>query len=549
MATTSSTTSSSPHIRSLIPARIDRLPWSRFHTRLVMALGVAWILDGLEITIAANVGSDLTLRSTLNMSAGAVSDIAWWYLIGEVIGALFFGRLSDKLGRKNLFMITLGVYLVGSGLTACTPNGGHWFIMLYATRIIAGMGIGGEYAAINSAIDEMIPARFRGRVDIAVNGTYWAGAILGTIVTLWVLNHVAPAWGWRVAYFVGPVLALCIIIVRRNLPESPRWQIMHGRQAAAEQTIANIEAQVSSTKGPLPPVDDSKELEITPARQIGYLSLLKTLFQMYPGRSVLVAALMITQSFLYNAIFFTSSLVLEYFFKVPATHTSYYFFAFAAGNLLGPLTIGRLFDTIGRKPMIAGTYITAGVLLVITAFLFKNGDLNATTQTICWAVVFFFASAGASAGYLTASEVFPLEVRAQSIAVFFAIAQCFGAFGTHWYGHLIGNGTDRNSLFVGYIVGAGAMILGGVIAIFFGVAAEGKALEDVARPLSVIGKPSEAIFRAGAETRGIAPLAPGDGSASLGSGSGSGLVPDPRLAGHDDPARAKRRKLRRDDEF
>jgi MFS family permease len=535
MATTSSTTSS-PNIRSLIPARIDRLPWSRFHTRLVAALGIAWILDGLEITIAANVGSDLTLRDTLNMSAGAVSDIAWWYLIGEVIGALFFGRLSDRLGRKNLFVITLGVYLIGSGLTAVTPNGGHWFIFLYATRIIAGMGIGGEYAAINSAIDEMIPAKFRGRVDLAVNGTYWAGAILGTIVTLWVLNHVAPAWGWRVAFIVGPVLAVFIIFVRRNLPESPRWQIMHGRQAEAEASIREFEEQVERTTGPLPPVDESKELEIHPTRHFGYLELLKTLFQHYPKRSVLVAALMITQSFLYNAIFFTSSLVLEYFFHVPATHTSYYFFAFAAGNLLGPLTIGRLFDTIGRKPMIAGTYITAGVLLVITAFLFKAGSLNATTQTLCWAVVFFFASAGASAGYLTASEVFPLEVRAQAIAVFFAIAQIFGAFGTHWYGHLIGNGTDRTNLFIGYIVGAGAMILGGVIAIFFGVAAEGKALEDVAKPLSVIGKPSEAIFRSGSNTKGVDPFAAGAGS--TGSAS-TGTVPDPRLGLHDDPRRAQ----------
>jgi MFS family permease len=505
MATTSSTTTSSPNIRSLIPARIDRLPWSRFHTRLVTALGVAWVLDGLEITIASNVGSDLTLKNTLNMSAGAVSDIAWWYLIGEVIGALFFGRLSDKLGRRNLFMITLGVYLVGSGLTALTPSGGHWFIFLYATRIVAGMGIGGEYAAINSAIDEMIPARYRGRIDLAVNGTYWAGAIIGTIATLWLLNHFAPFWGWRVAYLVGPVLALCIIYVRRNLPESPRWQIMHGRQEAAEESIREIEEQVSRTKGPLPPVDDSKELEIHPAAQFGYLHLLRTLFKLYPGRSVLVATLMITQSFLYNAIFFTSSLVLEFYFHVKPTNTSYYFFAFAAGNLLGPLTLGHLFDTIGRKKMIAGTYITAGVLLVITAVLFKNGDLTATTQTICWAVVFFFASAGASAGYLTASEVFPLEVRAQSIAVFFAIAQCFGAFGTHWYGHLIGDGSNRNSLFVGYLVGAGAMILGGVVAIFFGVAAEGKALEDVAKPLSVIGKPSEAIFRSGSGRRGIDP--------------------------------------------
>jgi MFS family permease len=498
MATSvSATERDTPRIRSLIPARIDRLPWSRFHTRLVMALGVAWILDGLEITIASNVGPDLTLRNTLNMSAGSVADIAWWYLIGEVIGALFFGRLSDRLGRRNLFVVTLGVYLVGSGLTAITPAGGYWFIFLYATRVIAGMGIGGEYAAINSAIDEMIPAKYRGRVDLAVNGTYWAGAILGTIATLFLLNHVAPAWGWRIAYLVGPVLALVIIYVRRNLPESPRWQVMHGKASEAEASIQEIENDVAATKGALPPVDQSRELEIRPTERLGYLALLKVLFQHYPTRSILVAALMITQSFLYNAIFFTSGLVLEFYFGVKATDTGYYFFAFAAGNLLGPLLLGRLFDTVGRKKMIAGTYILAGALLIITAVLFKNGALTATTQTICWAVVFFFASAGASAGYLTASEVFPLEVRAQSIAVFFAIAQLFGAFGSHWYGHLIGNGHDRNSLFVGYLVGAIAMIIGGLAAVFFGVNAEGKALEDVAKPLSVISKPAQAIFRPG----------------------------------------------------
>jgi MFS family permease len=419
------------------------------------------------------------------MSSGGVADIAWWYLIGEVIGALFFGRLSDKLGRRNLFVITLGVYLIGSGLTAVTPAGAHWFIFLYATRVIAGMGIGGEYAAINSAIDEMIPARYRGRVDLAVNGTYWAGAILGTVVTLWMLNHIEPQLGWRVAFVVGPALALVIIYVRRNLPESPRWQVMHGRARQAEVTLAKIEAEVASSRGTLPPVDTSRELEIRPAERISYLALLRVLFQQYPTRSILVAALMITQSFLYNAIFFTSGLVLEFYFKVKATDTSYYFFAFAVGNLLGPLTIGRLFDTVGRKKMIAGTYILAGVLLVITAFLFKDGDLNAATQTICWAVVFYFASAGASAGYLTASEVFPLEVRAQAIAVFFAIAQLFGAFGSHWYGHLIGTGHDRNNLFVGYMVGAIAMIIGGIVAVFFAVNAEGKSLEDIAKPLSV----------------------------------------------------------------
>jgi MFS family permease len=525
MATTASTTESSPHIRSLIPARIDRLPWSKFFTRLVVALGIAWVLDGLEITIAANVGPDLTLHNTLNLGAGAVADIAWWYLIGEVIGALFFGHLSDRLGRKNLFVITLGIYLVGSGLTAVTPGGGHWIIFLYATRIIAGMGIGGEYAAINSAIDEMIPAKYRGRIDIAVNGTYWGGALIGTVITLVVLNHVTAEWGWRIAYLVGPVLALCIIYVRRNLPESPRWQIMHGREAEAEASIREIEEHVEATKGSLPPVDESRELEITPTARIGYFHLLVTLFRTYPTRSILVFALMSTQSFLYNAIFFTYGLVLEFFFHVKATDTAYYFFAFAAGNLLGPLTIGRLFDTIGRRKMISGTYLLSGVLLLIVAFLFKGGHLNATTQTLAWAVIFFFASAGASAGYLTASEVFPLEVRAKAIAVFFAIAQLFGAFGSAWYGHLIGTGNDRNTLFAGYVVGAVAMMLGGLAAVFFAVNAEGKSLEDVATPLSVIGRPPEAIFRAG-DHRGASPRA-------------EGTVPDPRPAGHDDTARTR----------
>jgi MFS family permease len=490
-------TASTPAIRSLIPARIDRLPWSRFHTKLVIALGVAWILDGLEITIAANVGPDLTLNNTLHMSASAVADIATWYLIGEVIGALFFGQLSDKLGRKNLFMVTLGVYLIGSGLTAATPKGGQWFIFLYGTRVLAGMGIGGEYAAINSAIDEMIPARFRGRVDLAVNGTYWAGAFLGTIVTLVALNHITAVWGWRVAYLVGPVLALVIILVRRHLPESPRWQIMHGREKQAEASIAEIEADVEKTKGNLPPVDPDKELEIRPTENIGYVALLRSLFRHYPSRAIYGGTLMITQSFLYNAIFFTYGLVLQFFFHVPPTHTAYYFMAFCAGNLLGPLTIGRLFDTIGRRKMISGTYLISGILLVITAQLFKAGTLNAVTQTLCWSVIFFFASAGASAGYLTVSEIFPLEVRAKAIAVFFAIAQCFGSLGSHLYGHLIGTGKDPNSLYWGYLLGAGAMILGGVVAAFLAVDAEGKSLEEIATPLSVIAKPAEAIFRAG----------------------------------------------------
>jgi MFS family permease len=359
------------------------------------------------------------------------------------------------------------------------------------------MGIGGEYAAINSAIDEMIPARYRGRVDIAVNGTYWAGAFLGTIVTLVALNHISPRLGWRVAFLVGPVLALVIIFVRRHLPESPRWQIMHGREKEAEASIAEIEADVAATKGEAPPVDPSRELVIRPTKQIGYVALLRALFKHYPARTIYGGTLMITQSFLYNAIFFTYGLVLQFFFHVPPGRTPYYFMAFAAGNLLGPLTIGRLFDTIGRRKMISGTYLVSGILLIITAQLFKAGALNAVTQTLCWSVIFFFASAGASAGYLTVSEIFPLEVRAKAIAVFFAIAQVFGSLGSHLYGHLIGTGKDPNSLYWGYMLGAGAMILGGVVAAFLAVDAEGKSLEDVAKPLSVIGGSAEGIFRAG----------------------------------------------------
>jgi MFS family permease len=339
-------------------------------------------------------------------------------------------------------------------------------------------------------------------VDIAVNGTYWAGAFLGTIVTLIALNHISATLGWRVAYLVGPVLAFVIIIVRRHLPESPRWQIMHGRQEQAEGSIAEIEEDVGKIKGELPPVDPSRELEIRPTEQIGYLALLKTLFQHYPSRSIYGATLMITQSFLYNAIFFTYGLVLQFFFHVSPGNTPYYFMAFCAGNLLGPLTIGRLFDSLGRRKMIAGTYLLSGILLIITAQLFKAGALNAVTQTLCWTVIFYFASAGASAGYLTVSEIFPLEVRAKAIAVFFAIAQCFGSLGSNLYGRLIGEGKDPNSLYWGYLLGAGAMILGGVVAAFLAVDAEGKSLEDIAKPLSVIGGSSEGIFRSGDPRQG-----------------------------------------------
>jgi MFS family permease len=361
-------------------------------------------------------------------------------------------------------------------------------IYLYATRIVAGTGIGGEYAAINSAIDEMIPARYRGRIDIAVNGTYWGGAIIGTLGSLLFLKVVSLHLGWRLGFLIGPVLGAVILLVRRRLPESPRWQLMHGRAAEAERSIAYIEEQARAAGLEVPPVDDSKAIDIRPAPQIGYLTLLKVLFRDYWPRSALGATLMITQSFLYNAIFFTYTLVLTKIYGVSASDAPVYLIAFCVGNLTGPLTIGRLFDTIGRKQMIAGTYLLSGAMLAVTAALFNAGVLNAVTQTIAWCVIFFFASAGASAAYLTVSEIFPLEVRAQAIAVFFAIAQCFGALGPVLYGHLIGTGHDTFKLFIGYLIGAGAMIIGGIAEIFLGIAAEGRSLEDVAHPLSLVRK-------------------------------------------------------------
>jgi len=454
----------------------------------VVALGVAWILDGLEITVASAVADTLTRPETLGLSSAAVGLIASVYLAGEVVGALFFGRLSDKLGRRNLFMITLGVYLVGSGLTALTlGNSAGWVVFLYVTRFIAGTGIGGEYAAINSAIDELIPARYRGRVDIAVNGTYWAGAIIGTLGTFVFLKAIDISLGWRLAFLLGPVLGLVILVVRRNLPESPRWQVMNGRVEEAERTISHIEHEVEATGVTLPPVDESKAIVLRPAEKVGYVALTRVLFRDYPSRSVLGASLMISQSFLYNAIFFTYTLVLGKFYGVASESAPLYLIAFAVGNLAGPLTIGHFFDTIGRRKMITGTYLLSGVLLAISAVLFNAGVLNAVTQTIAWCVIFYFASAGASAAYLTVSEIFPLEVRAKAIAVFFAIAQCFGALGPVIYGALIGDGSEPFKLFLGYLLGAVVMIAGGLVAWFLGVDAEGRSLEEIAAPLAVAG--------------------------------------------------------------
>jgi MFS family permease len=469
-------------IRTTVPARLDRLGWSPFHTRMVCGLGAAWILDGLQITIASSVTGVLTKPSTLDMTSTEVGLIASIYLVGELIGALVFGKLSDRLGRKRLLMTTLLLYLLGTGLAAfVTGHHTGWLVFFYATRFVAGMGIGGQYAAINSAIDEMMPSKYRGRVDIWINGTYWAGAILGSFASLIFLNAFSENVGWRLAFLMGPVLALVVIVVARVLPESPRWLMTHGRVDEAEAELAKIEAAQGVQ---LEPVSDDLAIELVPEEQYGYLRFLRLVFHTYPKRAMLGATLMITQSFLYNAIFFTYALVLTQFYGVSATAVPVYGLAFSVGNLLGPLVLGPLFDTVGRKAMISGTYIVSGALLGVSAFLFDNGSLDAASQTFVWVVIFFFASAGASAAYLTVSETWPIEIRSEAIAVFFAIGCIAGAIGPAFYGALIGDGSSRTGLFVGYLVGAGIMIFGGVVELLIGINAEGKSLEDITKPLT-----------------------------------------------------------------
>jgi MFS family permease len=467
-------------VRSLVPARMDRLPWTRFHWTVVVGLGFSWVLDGLEIQIVASAG----FQKSLGMSAAEVGAAGTVYLVGQIVGALFFGRLADKLGRKKLFILTLLIYLIASAIAGLSFS--VWF--LYIFRFFAGMGIGGEYAAINSAIDELIPAHYRGRVDIAINGTYWGGAALGSAANLFLLNpdFFGENIGWRIGFFIGPVLGILIIFVRRHLPESPRWLMTHGHQKEAEDTVTEIEERVEREGGVLEPVSDDQAIEITPTDNVKFRTIASTLLRKYPKRTLVGATMMITQSFLYNAIFFTYALVLQNFYGTSPSSTQYFFFPFAIGNLLGPILLGPLFDTWGRRKMIFLTYGVSGAVLAVSAVLFHAGTLDATTQTIFWCVSFFFASAGASSAYLTVSEIFPLELRSQAISYFFALGQLAGAGAPLLYGILIGDGTNRDPLTFGYFLGAGIMILGGVIALIFGVDAERKSLETVTEPLSLV---------------------------------------------------------------
>lgn len=466
-----------------IPARLDRLPWSRFHWLVVCALGITWILDGLEVTLIGAISGVLQEPEVMNFTPEVIGFIASMYLLGAVSGSLVFGYLTDRWGRKKLFFITLAIYLAGVLLTALSWD--KWSFAFF--RLMTGAGIGGEYAAINSTIDELIPAAYRGRVDIIVNGSYWIGAALGSASTILILdpNLLPPDLGWRIGFGTGALVGLFILALRRYIPESPRWLMTHGYEHAAEESLEKIESEVASQTGEkLAPVS-GKPLKIHPRKVFGFGVVARTMLKTYPSRSILGLLLMISQAFLYNAVFFTYALILTRFYDVSPGRTGIYLLPFALGNFAGPLILGHFFDVIGRRQMISATYAISAVLLAVTGWMFSHGYLSANTQTALWTVIFFFASAAASSAYLTVSEIFPLEIRALAIAFFFSVGTAAGGVAAPWlFGYLIASGS-RVSIFHGYLIAAVLMGAAAVMEAFYGLKAERTSLEDLAVPLSM----------------------------------------------------------------
>ncbi|KQM80454.1 MFS transporter [Xylophilus sp. Leaf220] len=484
----SGTGTAAPPAGADIPARLDRLPWSRWHWRVVVALGIAWVLDGLEVTLVGSVGSVLERGDTLALTAAQVGAAGSLYIGGAVAGALLFGRLADRLGRKRLFLATLVVYTLATLATAFSPG----FAFFAVCRFLTGLGIGGEYAAINSAIDELVPARVRGRVNLAINGSFWIGAALGAGLALVLLDPrvLGPVHGWRAGFGLGAVLAVAILLVRRDVPESPRWLVAHGRADEAERILQRIEAEVAAEHGPLPPVPATAHRAArsgTPTlRQVA-----QVLLHRYRQRSGVALALMVSQAFFYNAIFFTYALVLTRFYGVPEGRVALYIFPFALGNVLGPLLLGPLFDRVGRRRMIGLTYVLSGLGLALTGAAFVAGWLDAWSQALAWSAVFFMASAAASSAYLTVSEVFPLEMRALAISLFYAVGTGAGGFAAPWiFGLLIDSGS-RAAVAAGYAVGAAMVVAAGLLAWRWAVDAERKPLEEIAGPVDAPEHPRQ----------------------------------------------------------
>jgi MFS family permease len=469
-------------IRTRIPARLDRLPWSRFHWRIVIGLGTVWILDGLEVTIVGSIASRLTEKgSGISIDTSQIGQAAAIYVAGACIGALIFGQMTDRFGRKNLFMITLGVYIAATVATAFAPTALYFFVC----RFFTGMGIGGEYAAINSAIDELIPARARGQTDLAINGSYWVGSAAGSALAVVLLNTsiFAADVGWRLSFGLGALLGLGILVVRRHVPESPRWLFIHGREEEAERIVDSIETEIrEETDQEL--AEPRQEIAVRQRKAIPFREIARVAFEKYPRRAWLGIALFVGQAFIYNAITFDLGTILSTYFKVASGDVPYFIVIFAFGNFLGPLLLGRLFDTIGRKPMITGTYLMSAVGGAVLAILVMDGSLTKWSFIALVGVTFFFASAGASSAYLTVSEIFPMETRALAIAFFYALGTAIGGItGPLVFSKLISSG-DVDQLAIGFFIGAAVMAVGAIAEIFLGVRAEGESLEDIAKPLT-----------------------------------------------------------------
>src|SRR6478735_6737391 len=479
-------------VETRIPARMDRLPWTRWHWRIIIALGTVWILDGLEVTIVGSISSRLQEPDTLGLTPFQAIAQGSIYVAGACVGALFFGYLTDRLGRKKLFLWTLGLYLVATTATAFSQD----FLMFAICRFFTGMGIGGEYSAINSAIDELIPARVRGWADLAINGSFWVGTALAAAVSIFLLSDALPKdLGWRLIFGLGAVMALLILWVRRTLPESPRWLLTHGRAEEAERIVSDIEATVSEQAELRElPEPEGEPLRVDQRKSVGFGEIAHTLVSRYPKRTTLGLVLMGAQAFTYNAFLFSFATILTTFFKVSDSVVGVYLVVFAVGNFLGPLLLGRLFDTVGRRPMIGGSFLLSGIVLAISAALFHAGSLTAWALTFMWTGAFFFASAGASAGYLTVSEIFPMEIRAMAIAFFYAVATALGGLtGPTLFGRLVDN---IDQMTIGFYIAAGLMVIAGITEFILGIDAEGESLEDIATPLTAEeGQPDDEVRR------------------------------------------------------
>ena len=487
-------------IATNIPARLDRLPWARFHWRIIIGLGTVWILDGLQVTIVGAIAPRMTeADSGIDLSTADIGTGAALYVAGACVGALLFGHLTDRFGRKKLFMLTLALYIAASVATAFAFA--PWYFFLF--RALTGLGIGGEYSAINTAIDELIPARNRGRVDLAINGSFWVGAGIGSLGALLFLDKgLFPAdMGWRLAFAIGAVLALGILVIRRHVPESPRWLFIHGREEEAERIVDQIEREVLDETGQELP-EPTGEIVVQQRDVIPFREIAGVAVKQYPDRAVLGLALFVGQAFLYNAVTFDLGTILNNFFDVSSSAVPYFMVIFAASNFFGPLLLGRLFDTVGRIPMISGTYFGSAAFVVALAFLLRDDALTRWSFMALLLAAFFLASTGASSAYLTVSEIFPMETRALSIALFYAVGTAVGGItGPLLFGHFVHSGS-ADQVATGFLIGAGAMALGGVAELLFGVRAEGKSLEDIAKPLTALEAEARAALPSAADRVG-----------------------------------------------